>query len=164
MYCHLKKVVIDDDWMKEVVSFVDSFCWVISKCCKKMLRGFLVKGERFASHHRGTYAGWEAISPFAKKPPTFFSTLWEDPTKAINKETSSFIHTTSKPLFWDEQVIIIVKQNQQRSVVVTLFSKHFSPHHFLFPPKNGGSCFVSKATLIWEKKCPFHKKIYLFKL
>ena len=157
MNSHLKKVVIDDDWMKEVVSFVDNFCWVISKCCKKMLRGFLVKGERFASHHHGIYAGWEAISPFAKKPPTFFSTLWEDPTKDINKETSPFIHTTSTPLFWDDRVIKIVKQNQQRSVVVTKISKHFLPYHFLFPSKIMVEVVLLKKQHVREKNVSFTK-------
>ena len=131
-----------------------------------MLRGFLVKGERFASHHHGIYAGWEAISPFAKKPPTFFSTLWEDPTKAINKETSSFIHTTSKPLFWDDRVIKIVKQNQQRSVVVTKIPKHFLPYRFLFPQKMVEVVLLKKQRM-FEKKLSLSLKrdnttIYLF--
>eukprot|EP00493_Phyllostaurus_siculus_P024182 UN24519 len=79
--------------MNEVVFNVDTFYWV----------GIVVKGERFAFHHLGTYAGWEAFSPFAKKSPTFFcSTLCEDPTKRVNMKRTSFIHTTSKPLFLDD--------------------------------------------------------------
>ena len=159
MNSHLKMVVIDDDWLNEVVFNVDTFCWVITKCCKKMLSGFLVKGERFASHHLGTYAGWEAFSPFAKKSPTFFLTLCEDRTKCINKKRTSFIHTTSKPLFlrWlshyncqAKSAALCGHHNNSK----TLFTPPFS----FFSKKMVLVVFLWTATSLFEKKLvPFTK-------